>query len=80
MEHVWMKEFNNLFGYYVPHMWYLQPVESRPTGGNKLHTFVDSAKVRFCCDVSFLRCKACLAVIDTHLPTHVRNAVTAGPR
>jgi len=50
MEHVWMKEFNNLFGYYVPHMWYLQPVESRPTGGNKLHTFVDSAKVRFCCD------------------------------
>ncbi|KAI1297158.1 Serine proteinase stubble [Halotydeus destructor] len=50
MEHVWVKEFSGLFSMYYPHCWYLQPVEARPTGGNKLHTFVDSAKVRFSCE------------------------------
>jgi hypothetical protein len=51
MEHVWVKEFNQLFMNYLPHVWYIQPVQSKPIGGNQLVTYVDSAKVRFCCDV-----------------------------
>lgn len=51
MEQVWVKEFNTLFSSYLPHLWYIQPVESKPIGGSSLTTFVDSAKVRFCCDV-----------------------------
>lgn len=51
MEHVWVKEFNQLFISYLPHLWYIQPVESKPIGGSSLASFVDSAKVRFCCDV-----------------------------
>ncbi|XP_053207955.1 uncharacterized protein LOC128392009 [Panonychus citri] len=48
MEHVWMAHFTSLFKSY-PHQWCLMPVESRPLGGN-FSTFVDSAKVRFCCE------------------------------
>jgi len=51
MEHVWVKEFNQLFVNYLPHVWCIQPVQGKPFGGNSLVTFVDSAKVRFCCDV-----------------------------
>lgn len=52
MEKVWVQQFNDLFFNYFPHQWYIQPVEQKPFGGNSLVTFVDSAKVRFCCDVS----------------------------
>ncbi|XP_015791017.1 receptor-transporting protein 3 isoform X2 [Tetranychus urticae] len=48
MEHVWMAHFTSLFKSY-PHQWCLLPVEQRPLGGN-FTTFVDSAKVRFCCE------------------------------
>lgn len=51
MEQVWVKEFNTLFVNFLPHIWCIQPVETKPIGGNSLCTFVDSAKVRFCCDV-----------------------------
>ena len=51
MEQVWVKEFNQLFVSYLPHLWYIQPVQSKPIGGSSLACFVDSAKVRFCCDV-----------------------------
>ncbi|CAN7986038.1 unnamed protein product [Ixodes hexagonus] len=55
MEQVWQAEFQKLFSQYVPQSWYLLPVVQRPIGVN-WQTFVDSAKVRFCCETinSFL--------------------------
>uniref|UniRef100_A0A023G539 Putative receptor-transporting protein n=1 Tax=Amblyomma triste TaxID=251400 RepID=A0A023G539_AMBTT len=50
MEQVWQAEFQKLFSQYVPQSWYLLPVVQRPIGVN-WQTFVDSAKVRFCCEV-----------------------------
>ncbi|XP_013790135.1 uncharacterized protein LOC106473995 [Limulus polyphemus] len=49
MEHVWQVEFQRLFAQYFPHLWFLSPVEEKPTG--PWNVFVDSAKVRFCCEV-----------------------------
>lgn len=49
MEHVWLDHFSSLFKAYHPHQWFLLPVETKPLGGSFV-TFVDSAKVRFCCD------------------------------
>ncbi|KAG0420924.1 hypothetical protein HPB47_003144 [Ixodes persulcatus] len=49
MEQVWQAEFQKLFSQYVPQSWYLLPVVQRPIGVN-WQTFVDSAKVRFCCE------------------------------
>lgn len=49
MEQVWQAEFQKLFSQYVPQCWYLLPVMQRPIGVN-WQTFVDSAKVRFCCE------------------------------
>ncbi|KAH8039979.1 hypothetical protein HPB51_009235 [Rhipicephalus microplus] len=49
MEQVWQAEFQKLFSQYVPQTWYLLPVVQRPIGVN-WQTFVDSAKVRFCCE------------------------------
>lgn len=48
MEQVWMSHFSSLFKSY-PHQWFIVPVEQPPVGGNFV-TFVDSAKVRFCCE------------------------------
>lgn len=48
MEQVWTTEFHNLFSQYLPHLWSLWPSSGRPIG--PWHNFVDSAKVRFCCD------------------------------
>ena len=53
MERVWMSEFRRIFSSFYNELWSIQPVERKPTG-IKLHMFVDSAKVRFCCDVSVL--------------------------
>ncbi len=46
-----MSEFRRIFSAFYNELWSIQPVERKPTG-IKLHMFVDSAKVRFCCDVS----------------------------
>lgn len=51
MERVWMSEFRRIFSAFYNELWSIQPVERKPTG-IKMHMFVDSAKVRFCCDVS----------------------------
>lgn len=52
MEQVWQCEFHRHFISYYPHVWTIMPVERKPMGTPTLQTFVDSAKVRFCCDVS----------------------------
>ncbi|KAI2801572.1 Zinc-binding domain [Blomia tropicalis] len=49
MERVWMSEFRRIFSAFYNELWSIQPVERKPNG-IKLHMFVDSAKVRFCCD------------------------------
>ncbi|KAM7311413.1 receptor-transporting protein 4 [Ixodes scapularis] len=59
MEQVWQAEFQKLFSQYVPQSWYLLPVVQRPIGVN-WQTFVDSAKVRFCCEVRANACASCL--------------------
>ena len=51
MEQVWLSEFHRLFSNYYQQVWILHPVQHKPVANNSLHTFVDSAKVRFCCDV-----------------------------
>ena len=55
MEQVWLSEFHRLFSNYYQQIWILQPVDHKPVANNSLHTFVDSAKVRFCCDVRYFR-------------------------
>ncbi|CAG2115137.1 unnamed protein product [Medioppia subpectinata] len=50
MEQVWLSEFHRLFSNYYQQVWILQPVEHKPIANRSMHTFVDSAKVRFCCD------------------------------
>ena len=55
MERVWMSEFRRIFSAFYNELWSIQPVERKPNG-IKLHMFVDSAKVRFCCDVRYF-CK-----------------------
>jgi hypothetical protein len=52
METVWLQEFSKLFLNYLPHSWYIMPVEEPPIPEDSLYSFFDSAKVRFCCDVS----------------------------
>ena len=53
MEHVWLQEFSKLFIQYLPHSWYIMPVEDAALPeDNYLYSFFDSAKVRFCCEVS----------------------------
>lgn len=47
-----MSEFRRVFANFYNELWSIQPVEKKPTGCVRLHMFVDSAKVRFCCDVS----------------------------
>lgn len=83
MELVWIKEFGQLFSY-CPNIWYLQPVEQRPTGGNEIHTFVDSAKVRFSCEVRKNKVLTCIwqQVVSTqNVPFSCnRNVATAGHR
>ncbi|XP_013782497.2 receptor-transporting protein 3-like [Limulus polyphemus] len=48
MEQVWLAEFHQLFNQYLPHRWYLTALEHKPAG--VWNIFVDSAKVRFCCE------------------------------
>ncbi|XP_076320407.1 receptor-transporting protein 3-like isoform X1 [Tachypleus tridentatus] len=48
MEQMWQVEFQRLFTQYLPHLWFLSVVEERPPGAWSV--FVDSAKVRFCCE------------------------------
>ncbi|XP_013777704.1 receptor-transporting protein 3-like isoform X3 [Limulus polyphemus] len=48
MEQMWQMEFQRLFVQYLPHLWFLSPVEEKPIGS--WGAFVDSAKVRFCCE------------------------------
>ncbi|CAM1323703.1 RTP4 (predicted) [Pycnogonum litorale] len=48
MEQVWHGEFVKLFSQYFPNIWYLSPITQRPNG--QWNYFMDSAKVRFCCD------------------------------
>lgn len=65
MGKVWLEEFESLFKHFLPDPWILQEVENKPLlrlqqaldqhhyihGVNqKFKMFVDSAKVRFCCD------------------------------
>lgn len=50
-----MSEFRRIFSAFYNELWSIQPVERKPNG-IKLHMFVDSAKVRFCCDVRYF-CK-----------------------
>lgn len=58
MEHVWLQEFSKLFIQFLPHSWYIMPVEvaprieDPPIPEDSLYSFFDSAKVRFCCEVS----------------------------
>ncbi|BFZ23384.1 hypothetical protein BsWGS_26423 [Bradybaena similaris] len=47
MELVWHGEFERLFSRYLPHVWYLVPTFSPPSG--RWRVFKDSAKVRFSC-------------------------------
>lgn len=49
---VWQQEFSKLFIQYLPNLWYIIPVEEPPTPEDSLFSFFDSAKVRFCCEVS----------------------------
>lgn len=71
-----MSEFRRIFSAFYNELWSIQPVERKPTG-IKLHMFVDSAKVRFCCDVSFR--SVCPHVL--YGLCHVcRNVATVGPR
>lgn len=51
---VWQLIFQKLFSRFAPHPWRLVPVQSKPAG--RWHTFVDSAKVRFSCEVRASRC------------------------
>lgn len=51
METVWLQEFSKLFIQFLPHSWYILPVEDPPTPEDSLYSFFDSAKVRFCCEV-----------------------------
>ena len=59
MEQVWLQEFSKLFIQFLPHSWYIMPVEvaprieDPPIPEDSLYSFFDSAKVRFCCEVSF---------------------------
>ena len=53
MEVVWHGEFSRLFGtFYPPHIWYLTTTNQAPNHNWKQHR--DSAKVRFCCQVSLV--------------------------
>ena len=58
MEHVWLQEFSKLFIQFLPHSWYIMPVEvaprieDPPIPEDSIYSFFDSAKVRFCCEVS----------------------------
>lgn len=52
METVWLQEFSKLFIQFLPHSWYIMPVEEPPIPEDSLYSFFDSAKVRFCCEVS----------------------------
>lgn len=60
MEHVWLQEFSKLFIQFLPHSWYIMPVEvaprieDPPIPEDCLYSFFDSAKVRFCCEVSVI--------------------------
>ena len=51
MEQVWQQEFSRLFSNYYPNIWLLQPVDQQPMSSKSFYSFVDSAKVRFCCEV-----------------------------
>ena len=53
MERVWMSEFRRVFSQFFTELWSIQPVDKKPTTHSniRLHMFVDSAKVRFCCEV-----------------------------
>ncbi|GFW90933.1 hypothetical protein TNCV_2419261 [Trichonephila clavipes] len=51
MEIVWQNEFKCLFDNYEPNVWALLPISQKPQG--HWNTYVDSAKVRFCCEVSY---------------------------
>ena len=82
MEAVWIREFRALFSHFLPHIWAIQPVACSPTGGNHLMCFVDSAKVRFSCDVSDLLV-ICFCMKNNQqiiLSLLVRSAVTDGHR
>lgn len=50
-----MSEFRRVFSAFYNELWTIQPVERKPTGV-RLNMFVDSAKVRFSCEVS---CRGC---------------------
>nr|XP_027203383.1 uncharacterized protein LOC113797232 [Dermatophagoides pteronyssinus] len=52
MERVWMSEFRRIFSQFSTELWSIQPVDKKPTTHSniRLHMFVDSAKVRFCCE------------------------------
>ncbi|KAH7639215.1 zinc-binding domain containing protein [Dermatophagoides farinae] len=52
MERVWMSEFRRVFSQFFTELWSIQPVDKKPTTHSniRLHMFVDSAKVRFCCE------------------------------
>ncbi|GFS80664.1 putative receptor-transporting protein [Nephila pilipes] len=47
---VWHLIFMKMFSCFLPHSWRLVAVSSKPSG--RWHTFVDSAKVRFACELS----------------------------
>ena len=51
MDEIWHGEFSKVFTPYLPHIWYLSPTEMCPSP--RWRRFKDSAKVRFCCQVSF---------------------------
>ncbi len=53
MELVWHGEFNNHFQQYGPDVWALIPTSQAPS--SRWHVYRDSAKVRFCCQVTFVR-------------------------
>ncbi|GFQ76595.1 zf-3CxxC domain-containing protein [Trichonephila clavata] len=50
---VWQLIFMKMFSCFLPHSWRLVAVSSKPSG--RWHTFVDSAKVRFACELSIFR-------------------------
>ncbi|XP_002737994.1 receptor-transporting protein 3-like [Saccoglossus kowalevskii] len=47
IEALWHGEFSKLFVNYMPHVWYISPIEREPN--RQWKRFRDSAKVRFCC-------------------------------
>ena len=53
LEIVWFGEFSRHFARYPQHHWTLEPInDPRDVDGDGVHTWQDSAKVRFCCPVS----------------------------